>query len=98
MALLDRITGAQENKISPHAFYGMMREMARGEVNRQYIVDNLVLDAEDEVELDWLIAQYTAKPDKPAWLLGMHSILMLAELGYAEYTNQAEIVAKITSL
>lgn len=104
MALIDRITGKDFTsgaKISPHAFYGMMREFARGEIDRQFIIDNLLITVGDETDLDWLIGQYQAQPTATAeelWLQGMWALLLMTEIGFPGYTTQAEVVAKITTL
>lgn len=101
MALLDRVTGYSGDKISPHALYGMMRELARGVIDKQYMIDNLDLDAGDETDLDWLIAQYQSRPTaeaKELFLQGLWGIILISEIGFPGYENQAEVVAKITSL
>lgn len=102
MALLDRVMGiGADPKICPHDLYGMMRELARGVITKQYMVDNLQLSAVDEADLDWLIAAYNAKSNassKELFLQGMWGITLIAENGWPGYSTQAEVVAKINSL
>jgi len=105
MALLDRVTGYATDdintKICPHQLYGLMREFARGAVDRQYLIDTMNISLSDEADIDWLIAQHQAQPDataKELWLQGMWGIMLLSEIGSPGYTDQASVVAKITSL
>lgn len=105
MALLDRLIHGQnstgERHLCPHDVIGMLKEWARGAITRQYVVDNLLIVASDESDLDWLKAQYDAQSNataKQLFLSDLWSILLLAENGYPGYSTQSEVVAQITSL
>ena len=92
MGLYQRWTATGENatnKINVHAFGAALREFARGQITKAQIVAAFDLDAQDETQLDAIIATYQALPNAAAQAKGMQafeSAMILAEAGY--YTEQ----------
>ena len=107
MALIEKVVQGGDKgttgTICAHDVYGLLRELARGAITKQYILDNLVNiePLVDEADLDWLIAQYQSRSNatqKATFLLDLWNIVILAQGGYPGYTDRADIIAKIQSL
>lgn len=97
MALINRLAGVDEDKLPVHQFYATLFEFARGEVNQQQVIDYWGLDADEQTELAWLVAQYSAATNKQEYLERLHCVLMLAEAGVPGYDSQASLAAKLTA-
>jgi hypothetical protein len=98
MSLIDKLAGIDRpNKLAVHTFYAALAEFAAGEVTRAQIVSYFNLSAEDETELDFLIAAYTNAPNnrKQEFLEFIHRLFMLAEERTPGYQTNAEITARI---
>ncbi|NIQ10490.1 MAG: hypothetical protein GWO08_22320, partial [Gammaproteobacteria bacterium] len=59
-------TGEGEGKLAVNTFHAMLRELANAEMTKQDIIDYWSLDAGEQTELDWVIAQYNAQPNAEA--------------------------------
>ena len=108
MALIERLAGINEHlspddhgKLSVDTFWAMLFEMAQGQKTKAEIVAYFALDADEQVELDWLIGRYNAQPTataKSRFVELMRVIFILAESGVSGYTTNAAIVARIDAI
>ena len=105
MALIDRLAGIGDielnGKLSVNAFWAMLYEMAKAKITRQQIINYFALDADEVIELDWLIGKYNAQPNataKASFVELMQVIFFLSESGVAGYMTNAEIVARINAI
>ncbi len=101
MPLIDRLAGIgpdpeQVDKLPVDTFYCCMLELAEGQVTKAQIVSYFSLDAGEETELDWIIAQYQAALDKPKYLEVLRTCFVLAESQIPLYDSNAEITARLT--
>jgi len=99
MSLLDKLAGDQEPKLPVHQFYAALAEFAAGAVTRQNVVDYFQLDSADEVELDFLIAEYQATDPtrQQEFLEFIHRIFMLAEVKVPGYDSNAALSTRISN-
>jgi hypothetical protein len=89
MALFARVTATDDTKINVHRFGAALRQFAAGQLTRQQIIDGFSLVGDDIVNLDALVATYTAMPTnnvaaafaKAAWLDRMEDVFILCETG-----------------
>ena len=108
MSLVDRLAGIAPSpipedykKLSVDAFWALLYELAKGIVTKQQIVSYFELDAQEQVELDWVIGRYNAQPTaaaKASFVELMRVIFMLAEVRVPGYTTNAEVVARINAI
>ena len=88
MGLYERWTASGEtaaDKIPVHAFGAALGELARGELSKSEVVSGFALTAEDETELDAIIATYNALPTVGAKAQGMvafNNVMLLCESGH----------------
>lgn len=104
MALIDKLAGLpgiEGEKFSVNAFHSMLEEMADGAVNKAQIVAYFGMDADDQSDLDWLIARYNAQPVGEArakFVALVRRLFLLAEERVPGYTTSAQLAARINSL
>ena len=85
MGLYERWTAVDETKISVHAFGAALSELARGSITKAQLISAFSLSAEDETELDAIIAVYTAlgpAVDKVRFIGKLEDVMVLCEGGY----------------
>ena len=105
MALVDRLAGIGDpettDKLSVNAFWAHLYELAQGQRTRQNIIDYFQLDADEIVELDWLIGRYNAQPNataKAKFVELIQVIFFMAESRVSGYTTNAQIVARLNAI
>jgi len=96
--LLNRLSGEVAPKLPVHQFWAALSEWTFGEVSRQDVIDAFGIQANEEADLDWLFTKYTASSDKPAFLHLIHSLFILAEVGYFGYNVKATMTARINAI
>jgi len=85
MGLYERMTAADDSKMSVHAFCSATRLWALGDVTRAQVVAALALDTSDETDLDALQTAYGAAGNgvgKANYLIKIESVFTLAEVGH----------------
>jgi len=97
MSILDKIIGTEKPRCAVHFLYSALAELAEGEITRAQMITYFELSAAEEVELDFLIAEYqsAANNRKQEWLVTLHRILMLAEGKAPGYSTPADVQARI---
>ena len=82
MGLYERWTASDETKLRVHAFATALRELARGVVTRQQIIDGFGLAGVDVTELDSIISQYNGLANQAAkdrYVVLLHDVMILSE-------------------
>lgn len=102
MPLVDRLAGIGDpetvQKLPVDYFWAHLYELSKGKVTQQAIIDRFVLDADEQIELTWLIGRYNAQPNataKASFVELIKVIFYMAEGQAPGYTTNAEIVARI---
>ena len=108
MALVDRLAGITDTpipggfkKLSISTFWASLYELAQGKVTQAQMVTYFELDADEQVELQWLIDRYNVQPTaaaKAKFVELMHVLFMLAEAQVPGYTTNAQLVARINAI
>ena len=99
MSLIDRLSNDEDPKIPVHQFYAALAEYAAGAITRAGLVSYFQMSAEDETELDALIADYQAAPAdrKQEFLEFVHRIFILAEVKAPGYDTKAALNTRINN-
>ena len=106
MALVDRLSGINidpegSDKLPVLTFVAALFELANGQVTKPQIVAFFALQPDDETDLDWLIAQYQARPDQASKDKFLNSLLYLFALAEREapgYNTTAALAARIQAI
>lgn len=85
--IYERITASDEgdDKIAVHTFSTALRELSRGAVTKQQVVNEFSLDSAAEAELDAIIDKYLALAtdlEKADFLVKIHDVFVLVEAGF----------------
>lgn len=108
MSLIDRLAGLSPSpipigfkKLSLDAFWACLYELAQGQVTKPQIVSYFELDADEEIELDWIIGRYNAQPNasaKAKFVELIRVLFILAESEVPGYTTNAQLVTRINAI
>ncbi len=97
----DGITPDHDNKIPVHAFFAAQSEVIRGALTVAQVKTFLNMDAATQAEYDTLVATAptgntaTALANKALFIEKIHSIFILAEKRYPQYSTPDEVRAKL---
>lgn len=108
MALVDRLSGIGLNPDAPGpgklpvaTFVASLVELANGQMTKAAIVSYFELDAGDESDLNWLIAQYNSRTTAEArdkFLQMLTHLFALAERRVPGYDTTAALAARIQTV
>ena len=101
MALIERLLGDEEPKISVHGFFAANQEVVSGNLTAAQVKTYLGMDAAAQAEYDSLIALYptgttaAAYFNKSTFISRIHAVFILAEQDVPGYQTAAEVRAKL---
>jgi hypothetical protein len=101
MALVERIMGLEEPHIPVHDFFSAQSEVARAALTVAQVKSFLQMDVPTAAEYDVLIAlapvgaTTAARLNRLDYINQMHSVFILAEKQYPQYSTAAEIRLKL---
>jgi len=101
MALVERLMALEEPRIPVHVFFAAQSEIIRGALTVAQVKSFLNMDVAAKTEYDLLVAtaptgtSATALANKALFVDKLHSIFMLAEGRYPQYSTPSEVRAKL---
>lgn len=101
MALLDRLSGNQlptEEKLPVHQFQAAVNLWELGLLSRADVIAGFNIAASEEADLDFLKTKYAAALNKPEYMKGLDSVLLLAEQNRFGLEVQVTFVAAVNAL
>ena len=100
MSIIDRLSGAEEPKISAHHLFGALTLMANGDITRGEIESglNIATTGGDANELTFMINTGGGAVDRQKYLNTLHAIFLLLEKKeFVAHYSKTELQAMLTS-
>lgn len=85
MGLYERWTATDDTKLRIHVFAAATRELARGNITRQQVIDGFNLAGDDVTNLDAIAATYAALPNQAAkdrFIVLLEDVMIASEAGF----------------
>ncbi|NJO82886.1 MAG: hypothetical protein HC828_08735 [Blastochloris sp.] len=95
MALLDRFNPTAQNRLAVHDFGAAMHLVHDGIITKAQLVQYFQLSAQEEAQLDLLVAVYVTKPNaaaKLSYIVRVQSVLVLFESGKIDQSTVAQFL------